>query len=82
MIERRIQSEVFLRHDIENILRAIDSASGDLVDHAAGDEVKVYRDGFRAALRSVATALHIQLEPTATWSVSRSSQVLLFDEER
>ena len=61
VIERRIQSEVFLRHDIESILEAIDGANAELAAQIPGPDVEIYRAGFTAALRAVATAFHISL---------------------
>ncbi len=61
----RFRSEVFLRQDIESILRAIDSANRHVTDLMPEYEVAIYRAGFTAAVHDIALALHISLEPEA-----------------
>lgn len=58
----RIQSEVFLREDIHNILTAIDQANAALAVRLPLAEVAIYRMGFAAAMRAVAAAFDVVLE--------------------
>lgn len=61
MNRTRIRSEVFSREDIQNILRAIDSANRALAVHLPLAEVGIYRAGFTAAMEAVAAAFDIGL---------------------
>jgi hypothetical protein len=60
----KIQSEVFLREDIRNILRAIDRAnSAAPASLETGQaELAAYRAGFAAAVQAVATAFDLSVE--------------------
>lgn len=62
----RIQSEVFLRQDIENILQAIDRANASLAKNLPVAEVAIYRAGFLSAMQAVAAAFDVALEPHFT----------------
>jgi hypothetical protein len=62
----RLRTEVFLREDIQNILRAIDRANGSLASNLPMAEVAIYRAGFAAALGAVAEAFDVQLSSPAT----------------
>ena len=61
MMDMRIQSEVFLKADIENILNSIDEAVADLAVNLPFQEVAIYRMGFAAAMQAVAKAFDIEL---------------------
>jgi hypothetical protein len=56
-----MNSEIFLRGDVQAILNALVQAQNDFAMHAPNDQAAAYNDGFSAALRAVATALHIRL---------------------
>jgi hypothetical protein len=56
-----MNSEVFLRDDVQAILNALVQAQNDFAMRAPNDQAAAYNDGFSAALRAVATALHIRL---------------------
>ena len=58
----RITSEVFLRDDVENILKAVDRANASLVNHLPMEEVAIYRAGFVAAMQAMAAAFDVSLE--------------------
>lgn len=58
-----LQSQTFLRADLENLLRAIRRTNDALASHLADHDVQVYRLGFDAALLAVATALNVRLDP-------------------
>jgi hypothetical protein len=51
--------EMWFKDDIRNILLGIELASAHLECHYTGPEVQVYREGFRAALASMATSFGI-----------------------
>lgn len=52
---------IWFKDGIENILLAIDEANLDMVNCFPGPEVRIYRQGYAAALRAVATAFGIGL---------------------
>lgn len=56
-----VRTETFLRTDIQNILRALDSANRGLTDHLPNAEVAIYRKGYIDALQSVANAIGLDL---------------------
>lgn len=58
----RITSEVFLRDDVENIMKAVDRANASLVNHLPMEEVAIYRAGFVAAMQAMAAAFDVSLE--------------------
>jgi hypothetical protein len=62
MYRTRIRSEVFSREDIQNVLRAIDSANRSLAAHLPLAEVGIYRAGFAAAIDAVAKAFDVGLD--------------------
>jgi hypothetical protein len=62
MKERRLESEVFLRNDVENILRAINAANLGIAQHISDPSAAIYRAGFTDAVKAVAMALHIEIE--------------------
>jgi hypothetical protein len=63
MKAREIRSEVFLRHDIQSILSAIYLANQELARTMPQPETAMYRAGFEAAIRAVATAFHVAPMP-------------------
>lgn len=58
-----VRSEVFVRGDIENILRAVERANEALAAQLPAGEAASYRAGFSAALRAVAAGFGISLDP-------------------
>jgi hypothetical protein len=54
-----MKTEVFVRNDIENVLKAIDIAYASLADQIPARDVTVHRAGFIAALNSVSAAFGI-----------------------
>lgn len=84
MSSTRIRSEVFLREDIQSILRAIDFANAELARHLPDPEIAIYRAGFQAALSSVARAFHVDLDDqhlgqatARSWTISEPSSAHL-----
>lgn len=59
----KIQSEVWLREDIRQVLNAIDAANVELAANLPIREVAIYRAGFRSAVQAMATAFDVQVEP-------------------
>jgi len=60
---------IWFKDGIENILLAIDEANLDMVSHFDAPEVRIYRQGFAAAISAVATAFgirHASLQTTPT----------------
>lgn len=57
----RVQSEVWLRADIENILQGLDIASA-AIDDMRRPEGGIYRVGFHDALQAVAAAIGGELK--------------------
>jgi hypothetical protein len=51
---------IWFRDGIKNILLAIDEANLAMVSHFDAPEVRIYRQGFAAAIRAVATAFGIR----------------------
>jgi hypothetical protein len=51
---------IWFRDGIENILLAIDEANLDMVSHFDAPEVRIYRQGFAAAISAMATAFGIR----------------------
>lgn len=49
--------------EVENILRAVDSANHCFAANVSTHEAELYRAGFRAALQAVATAFDVRLDP-------------------
>jgi hypothetical protein len=66
MTPLRIESEVYLKRDIENILQAIDRANACLAKNLPIAEVAIYRAGFLSAMQAVAAAFDVALEPHIT----------------
>ena len=59
--DRRL--DIWFSDGIENILLAIDEANLDIVSRFDAPEVRIYRQGFTAALGAVATAFGISSAP-------------------
>ena len=51
---------IWFRDGIENILLAIDEANLDMVSRFDAPEVRIYRQGFAAAISAVATAFGVR----------------------
>lgn len=62
MSPTRVRTEVFLREDIQNVLRAISSANRALAARLPIAEVTIYRAGFNAAMQAVAEAFDVILD--------------------
>jgi len=52
---------IWFRDGIENVLLAIDEANLDMVSRFDAPEVRIYRQGFAAAINAVATAFGLSL---------------------
>lgn len=61
-MSNKLQRDVYLRSDIENALEAIKHANGAAMRRLQSPEGSAYRDGFNAALESVAIAFNVQIE--------------------
>jgi len=57
---------IWFKDGIENILLAIDEANLDMVSRFDAPEVRIYRQGFAAAISAVATAFGIRYAPSQT----------------
>ena len=55
---------IWFKDGIENILLAIDEANLDMVSRFDSPEVRIYRQGFAAAISAVATAFGIRYAPS------------------
>ena len=55
---------IWFKDGIEDILLAIDEANLDMVSRFDAPEVRVYRQGFAAAISAVATAFGIRYAPS------------------
>lgn len=55
------QRDLYFRSDIKNTLEAIDHANRTLTRRISTPESDAYRDGFSAALESVAVAFNLEL---------------------
>lgn len=62
MERTRIRSEVFSREDIQNVLKAVDSANRSLAEHLPLIEVGIYRAGFSSAMGAIAKAFDVSLD--------------------
>lgn len=71
-----LRSEVFLREDIRNLLRALDRA-GAVLERIPARDAALYRAGYRAALQACGVAFDVDLgQPLAevsTWRLSLSA---------
>jgi hypothetical protein len=65
----------WFRDDINNALRAIDSASAEVFDLVRTPEMELYRRGYEAALRSMAEAFGIHYTPWANEEASALIEV-------
>ena len=54
--------EVWFKDDIRNILLGVELANAHLATRYSDDEVRAYRDGFRAALAATAVSFGIYTE--------------------
>jgi hypothetical protein len=54
---------IWFKDGIENVLLAIDEANLDMVGRFDAPEVRIYRQGFAAAIRAVATSFGIRYAP-------------------
>jgi len=68
---------IWFQDGIENILLAIDEANLDMVSRFDAPEVRIYRQGFAAAISAVATAFGIRYAPSQTTSGRAMSVVSL-----
>lgn len=66
MNTRGPRSEIYLRADIANIVRAIDAANAELSAAVPLAEVAAYRAGFLAALRALALAFDLDILPVSS----------------
>jgi hypothetical protein len=57
---------IWFKDGIENILLAIDEANLDMVSRFDAPEVRIYRQGFAAAISAVATAFGIRYASSQT----------------
>lgn len=55
---------IWFKDGIENVLLAIDEANLDMVSRFDAPEVRIYRQGFSAAISAVATAFGIRYVPS------------------
>ncbi len=55
--------EVWFRDDIQNTLRAVDSANSDLFKTISTPEMRLYRQGYEAAIRAIGEAFGIRYKP-------------------
>lgn len=63
-----MRTEVYVRDDIQNVLKAIDRANRDLTTLLRSTEADIYRSGFVAAVQAVAAAFNIRFDPELTQS--------------
>jgi hypothetical protein len=54
---------VWFKDDVQNALRAVESANAGLFEIIDTPEMQLYRQGYEAALRAVAEAFGIRQEP-------------------
>ena len=66
---------IWFRDGIKNILLAIDEANLDMVSRFDTPEVRIYRQGFAAAISAVATAFGIRYAPSQT-TAGRAKRVV------
>lgn len=68
---------IWFKDGIENILLAIDETNLDMVNRFDAPEVRIYRQGFAAAIGAVATAFGIGYVPSQTTAGHAKSVVNL-----
>jgi len=66
---------IWFRDGIEDILLAIDEANLDMVSRFDTPEMRIYRQGFAAAISAVATAFGIRYTPSKPQISSLRSQI-------
>lgn len=54
---------VWFRDDVKNTLSAIDAANAELFEAIDTPEMRLYRQGYQAALRAIAEAFGFRYEP-------------------
>jgi hypothetical protein len=81
MREGKVGLGVWLRDEIEDTLLAVDIANLDIADHIDTPEMRLYRKGYEAAIRSVAAAFGIAypLLPSRTSTISGISEMRTVD---
>lgn len=65
------RSELYLRADIANVVRAIDAANAELAAAVPLAEVSAYRAGFVAALHAIAMAFDLDIQPVSANTLDR-----------
>lgn len=68
-----LQRDVYLRSDINNALKAIKNTNEAVMRRLSSPEGNAYRDGFNAALESVALAFNIDSTQTHVVDVTVES---------
>lgn len=63
---------IWFKDGIKDILLAIDEANLDMVSRFDTPEVRIYRQGFAAAINAVATAFGIRYVPSQTTGHAKS----------
>jgi len=59
---------VWFREEILNALSAVDDANWDVAQHIDAPEMRLYRKGFEAAIKAVATAFGLAYAPLSSHS--------------
>jgi len=56
-----VQTQIYYRRDIRAILEAINNANAEVLAAVPGEPARMYRAGFDAAVRAIATAFDVQV---------------------
>ena len=76
--------DIWFKDDIRNILLGVELANGHLASRYSDDEVRAYREGFKAALAATATSLGIypgEIEVEAVGTQPRMALLAPFKEQ-
>jgi hypothetical protein len=69
--------DIWFKEDIRNILLGVELASAHLATHYSDDEVRAYREGFKAALAAAAVSFGIYPGEVEVEVVRRQSRATL-----
>ena len=61
-IARKAGIGVWFQEEVENIIASVESANVDVARHIQTKEMKLYRNGYSAALEAVATAFGVRYQ--------------------
>jgi len=80
MMYRRIQSNILMKSELENILRSIWTAHNGLAGALQERDVQIYRAGFHAALQAVGLGVGVEWEDLPPYTIDQVKISAQFDQ--